>query len=155
MELTIEQYKELALPILKLCKELSESPRLDIPELDKINKIAVVVTSMKPEELKQVNKALSLDDCTKVTEKIPTWAFGYIFNGDRTALNDEEIDRINYALRNIELVALPTGEEYHEYFCHRPMFGAGADVVDCVCFYRPEELWIKEKNNGRKKRNSE
>ncbi len=24
-------------------------------------------------------------------EKIPTWAFGYIFNGDMTSLTDEEV----------------------------------------------------------------
>lgn len=145
MVLTIEQYKELALPVLKLCKELSASPRLDIPELDKINKIVEVVTSMKPEELNLTEKPLSIEECTKVTEKIPTWALGYIFNGDRTDLNDEEIERIDYALRNIELVAPPTDEEYQEYFCHRPLFGASATVVDCVCFYRPENLWKKEK----------
>lgn len=26
----------------------------------------------------------------KTIEKIPTWAFGYIFNGDMTGLTDEE-----------------------------------------------------------------
>lgn len=142
MELTLEQYKELTLPVLKLCKELSESPRLDIPELYKVNRIVEIITSMIPPEQSE-KKVLSLNDCTQVKEKIPTWAFGYIFNGDRTALNDEEIERIDYALRNVELVAPPTDEEYQEYFCRRPMFGAAATVVDCVCFYRPEELWIK------------
>lgn len=142
MELTLEQYKELTLPVLKLCKELSESPRLDIPELYKVNRIVEIITSMIPPELSE-KKVLSLNDCTQVKEKIPTWAFGYIFNGDRTALNDEEIERIDYALRNVELVAPPTDEEYQEYFCRRPLFGAAASVVDCVCFYRPEELWIK------------
>lgn len=142
MELTLEQYKELTLPVLKLSKELSESPRLDIPELYKVNRIVEIITSMIPPELSE-KKVLSLNDCTQVKEKIPTWAFGYIFNGVRTALNDEEIERIDYALRNVELVAPPTDEEYQEYFCRRPMFGAAATVVDCVCFYRPEELWIK------------
>lgn len=27
----------------------------------------------------------------KTVEKIPTWAFGYIFNGDMTGLTDEEV----------------------------------------------------------------
>ena len=27
-------------------------------------------------------------------EKIPTWAFGYIFNGDMTGLTDEEVRMI-------------------------------------------------------------
>lgn len=27
----------------------------------------------------------------KTVEKIPTWAFGYIFNGDMTGLTDEEL----------------------------------------------------------------
>lgn len=30
-------------------------------------------------------------------EKIPTWAFGYIFNGDMTGLTDEEVRMINEA----------------------------------------------------------
>lgn len=28
-------------------------------------------------------------------EKIPTWAFGYIFNGDMTGLTDEEVRMID------------------------------------------------------------
>lgn len=27
----------------------------------------------------------------KTVEKIPTWAFGYIFNGDMAGLTDEEL----------------------------------------------------------------
>lgn len=155
MELTVEQYTELALPIFKLCSELSENPKLDLPELAKVKKIMDIITSMKPSELKQTKKALSLNECTKVTKKIPIYVLCYIFNEDKTGLNDEEIDRINYALRNIELVATPTDEEYQEYFDPRPMFGLGSTVVDCVCFYRPEELWVKEKSNGREKRDTE
>ncbi len=51
----------------------------------------------------------------KTIEKIPTWAFGYIFNGDMTGLTDEE--------------AQP-------YFTHYPLFGLPAEVEDCVILYR-------------------
>lgn len=45
----------------------------------------------------------------KTVEKIPTWAFGYIFNGDMTGLTDEEIRLIDEALKRIgaELVCTP------------------------------------------------
>jgi hypothetical protein len=34
-------------------------------------------------------------------EKIPTWAFGYIFNGDMTGLTDEEVRMIDESLTRI------------------------------------------------------
>ena len=34
-------------------------------------------------------------------EKIPTWAFGYIFNGDMTGLTDEEVRMIDETLKSI------------------------------------------------------
>lgn len=46
-------------------------------------------------------------------EKIPTWAFGYIFNGDMTGLTDEEVRMIDETLKCIgaELVCTPPDEE--------------------------------------------
>ena len=37
----------------------------------------------------------------KTIEKIPTWAFGYIFNGDMTGLTDEEVKQIDEAFEQI------------------------------------------------------
>ncbi len=51
----------------------------------------------------------------KTVEKIPTWAFGYIFNGDMTGLTDEEVQ---------------------PYFTRYPLFGLPTDVVDCVILYK-------------------
>ena len=36
-------------------------------------------------------------------EKIPTWAFGYIFNGDMTGLTDEEVRMIDETLKSMTL----------------------------------------------------
>lgn len=63
----------------------------------------------------------------KTVEKIPTWAFGYIFNGDMTGLTDEELKRIG-----AELVCTPLDEEVQPYFTRYPLFGLPTDVVDCV-----------------------
>ena len=45
----------------------------------------------------------------KTIEKIPTWAFGYIFNGDMTGLTDEEVKQIDEALEQIgvDIVCTP------------------------------------------------
>ena len=47
-------------------------------------------------------------------EKIPTWAFGYIFNGDMTGLTDEEVRMIDETLKSIgaELVC-----RHYKIFC--------------------------------------
>ena len=49
-------------------------------------------------------------------EKIPTWAFGYIFNGDMTGLTDEEVRMIDETLKSIgaELVCTTPDEEFAE-----------------------------------------
>lgn len=67
----------------------------------------------------------------KTVEKIPTWAFGYIFNGDMTGLTDEELKRIG-----AELVCTPLDEEVQPYFTRYPLFGLPTDVVDCVILYK-------------------
>lgn len=74
----------------------------------------------------------------KTIEKIPTWAFGYIFNGDMTGLTDEEVKQIDEALEQIgvDIVCTPADEEAQPYFTHYPLFGLPAEVEDCVILYR-------------------
>lgn len=74
----------------------------------------------------------------KTIEKIPTWAFGYIFNGDMTGLTDEEVKQIDEALEQIgvDIVCIPTDEEAQPYFSHYPLFGLPTEVEDCVILYR-------------------
>ena len=57
-------------------------------------------------------------------EKIPTWAFGYIFNGDMTGLTDEEVRMIDETLKSIgaELVCTPPDEEAQPYFSKHSIF---------------------------------
>ena len=38
-------------------------------------------------------------------EKIPTWAFGYIFNGDMTGLTDEEVRMIDETMKKRNLIS--------------------------------------------------
>lgn len=70
----------------------------------------------------------------KSIEKIPTWAFGYVFNGDKTGLTDEEVNLIDDTLKRIgaELVCSPLGEEAQPYFTRYPLFGLPTEVEDCV-----------------------
>lgn len=74
----------------------------------------------------------------KTIEKIPTWAFGYIFNGDMTGLTDEEVKQIDEALEQIgvDIVCTPADEEAQPYFTHYPLFGLPTEVEDCVILYR-------------------
>ncbi|TFU92356.1 hypothetical protein E4T81_12265 [Barnesiella sp. WM24] len=50
-KLTVEQYESLAVPVFKICSELADSPRVDIPELARIHNIIDIITSFKPDEL--------------------------------------------------------------------------------------------------------
>lgn len=74
----------------------------------------------------------------KTIEKIPTWAFGYIFNGDMTGLTDEEVKQIDEALEQIgvDIVCTPADEEAQPYFTRYPLFGLPTEVEDCVILYR-------------------
>lgn len=49
MKLTLEQYLAISVPVLKICSELADSPRIDIPELAKIHQITNIITSLKPD----------------------------------------------------------------------------------------------------------
>lgn len=51
MKLTVEQYIALAIPVFKICNELADSPRIDIPELVGIHNIIEIIKSFKPDEL--------------------------------------------------------------------------------------------------------
>lgn len=61
MKLTIEQYLALAVPVFKICKELAESPRVDIPELARVHTIIDIITSFKPDELSEQLPAQTTD----------------------------------------------------------------------------------------------
>lgn len=74
----------------------------------------------------------------KTIEKIPTWAFGYIFNGDMTGLTDEEVKQIDEAFEQIgvDIVRTPADKEAQPYFTRYPLFGLPTEVEDCVILYR-------------------
>ena len=67
-------------------------------------------------------------------EKIPTWAFGYIFNGDVTGLTDEEVRMIEETLNSIgaELVCTHPEEEAITYITRYPHIRLPTEVEDCV-----------------------
>lgn len=60
----------------------------------------------------------------KTIEKIPTWAFGYIFNGDMTGLTDEEVKQIDEAFEQIgvDIVCTPADEEKRNPISHDTLF---------------------------------
>lgn len=63
-------------------------------------------------------------------EKVPTWAIGYMVNGDPTGLWDEEIKEIDEWMEENEVrVVEPKGEPY---FTRCPLFGKACDVYDCM-----------------------
>ena len=67
-------------------------------------------------------------------EKIPTWAFGYIFNGDMTGLTDKEVRMIGESLTRIsaELVCTPHLMKKRNLFPRYPLFGLPTEVEDCI-----------------------
>lgn len=65
MKLTVEQYIALAVPVFKICKDLADSPRVDIPELAGIHKIIEIITSFKPDEL-SMQEPEQITDVTKI-----------------------------------------------------------------------------------------
>ena len=73
-------------------------------------------------------------------EKIPTWALCYIINGDSEGISDEEAAEINQWLTDlkIDIVSPITDSEgnWSPYFKAYPIFGKGAEVVDCNILMR-------------------
>lgn len=62
-------------------------------------------------------------------EKVPTWAIGYMVNGDPTGLEDDEIKEIDEWMGKYKAcVVEPKGEPY---FTHYPLFGKACEVYDC------------------------
>lgn len=90
-------------------------------------------------------------------ERIPTWALGYIINGDSTNLTDEEVAMIDKFIEDagyeiispihydsegnkITSAVIDVDYEYHEYFSSCPAFGLPCEVIDCDCLVRTVEL---------------
>lgn len=77
----------------------------------------------------------------KVVERIPTYALGYMVNGDPTSLTDEEVKEIDTLCRErkIELVC-PISETIEggvlPYFSSSPLFGKPTEVEDCIIICR-------------------
>ena len=69
---------------------------------------------------------------------IPTWALGYLINGDRTGLEDGEITMINdwTNREGVAWVCTPEEEDGGEHFDPSPAFGLGAMAIPCWCAMR-------------------
>lgn len=74
----------------------------------------------------------------KSEEPIPTWALGYLINGDATGLEDEELEIIKTWIEknNVYDVASPSGDESQPYFSYYPAFGKASEVEDCTVFFK-------------------
>ena len=70
------------------------------------------------------------------TEKIPTWVINYMWNGDATDLEDEEVNMIEDFLSKIEYKDFENEDDDPQpYFTHYPAFGKPCEVID-VTFYK-------------------
>jgi hypothetical protein len=71
-------------------------------------------------------------------ERIPTWSFGYVVNGDKEGLTDNEVKMVDDYFRENKVVSISPVEEDEEtgarpYFSRYPAFGGLAcEVEDCV-----------------------
>lgn len=79
-----------------------------------------------------------MTDMETGVEKVPTYALGYLVNGDATSLTEQEVNEIDSLLREqaVELVSPPSDDEWQPYFSRFPWFGKPCEVVDCVIVYR-------------------
>lgn len=80
-----------------------------------------------------------MTDMETGVEKVPTYAQGYLVNGDATGLTEQEVNQIDSLLREqaVELVCPPSSdEEWHPYFSSYPWFGQPYEVIDCDIVYR-------------------
>lgn len=74
----------------------------------------------------------------RTIEKVPTWAIGYMVNGDPSGLEDDEIKEIDEWMRKYKVwVVDPTGEPY---FTNYPLFGKACDVYDCTILYNKKPI---------------
>lgn len=68
-------------------------------------------------------------------EKIPEYMMPYFINGDKSGIEDEDIQNAKDWMEasGVQEVILPSDEDYQLYFTFYPAFGEGCDVVDCEC----------------------
>lgn len=76
----------------------------------------------------------------KSVERIPTYALGYLVNGDPTALDENEVKMIDKICRTQKIeVVCPIREsvegDCQPYFSSSPMFGKPTEVEDCIVIY--------------------
>ena len=74
----------------------------------------------------------------KSIEKIPTWSFGFIFNGDATGLTADEVQMIDNLFKEwkIELtISLTENGEHFPYFSHYPVFDKPTEVENCIVLF--------------------
>lgn len=76
----------------------------------------------------------------KSVERIPTYALGYLVNGDPTALDESEVKMIDKICRTQKIeVVCPIRESVEggcqPYFSSSPMFGKPTEVEDCIVIY--------------------
>lgn len=79
-----------------------------------------------------------MTDMETGVEKVPTYALGYLVNGDTTGLTEQEVSEIDSLLREqaVELVCPTSDDEWQPYFSRCPWFGKPCEVVDCDIIYR-------------------
>lgn len=79
-------------------------------------------------------------DYQKTIEAVPTWALCYIINGDAEGITIDEAAEIDRWLTDlkIDVVSPITDAEgnWSPYFKAYPIFGKGAEVVDCNILMR-------------------
>lgn len=72
---------------------------------------------------------------------IPEWSLPSLVNGDRTGLDEEELNLLDDFLNRYKFVDWVTDDETGEmkeaYFTWRPEFGPACDCYDCYC--KPKE----------------
>lgn len=80
-----------------------------------------------------------MTDMETDVEKVPTYALGYLVNGDASGLTEREVNEIDRLLREqaVELICPPSSDEERQpYFSHSPWFGKPCEVIDCDVVYR-------------------
>lgn len=87
----------------------------------------IIYKDEKGADLRQPNLATTM---YRTVEKVPTWAIGYMVNGDPTGLEDDEIKEIDEWMGKNK--AWVTATEGEPYFTHYPLFGKDSEVYDCV-----------------------
>ena len=76
----------------------------------------------------------------RTVERIPTYALGYLVNGDATSLTDEEVKEIDDLCRKMQIeLVCPISDTVeggvHPYFSGSPFFGKPTEVEDCIVIY--------------------